>query len=490
MVAAHAPLLSKSKLLAARQCRRRLHLELHRPELAVIGKETQAALDTGNAVGRVAQSIYGTENSVLVAGNGGLERALRQTALLLRAATPAPVFEAAFEYGGVLVRVDVLLPTGAGWRLVEVKASTRLEPEHVADCAIQLWVVEGAGCPLAGVSVAHVDSQFVYPGDDAYGGLLREEDVEADARRLLPLVPEWASDARAAATGPEPRVAVGAQCFKPYACPFVGHCWPGDVEHPLLELPRAAKGRLGEFVARGYRDLREVPPGELTEAQRRVQRVTRSGVAESDPAIGRYLRSLEFPRYYLDFESVGPAIPVFPGTGPYQALPFQWSCHYESGPGRLEHAEFLDLTAAPPFRRLAESLVRALGRVGPIVVYSSYERTMLDRLARLFADLGPALAALAGRLVDLRPIIEQGYYHPSMRGSWSLKSVLPAVLPDMNYGKLDGIQEGMDASSGYLEAIAPGTTPERRQALDAQLRAYCRFDTEALYRLVQVFAAR
>jgi len=475
--------------MAARQCRRRLHLEIHRPELAEISKETRAAFDTGHAVGRVAREIYASGNALMVTDEGGLEHALRKTARALRAPDPGPIFEATFRYSGVLVRADVLLPEGHGWRLIEVKASTRVEPEHLNDCAIQQWVLRGSGCRIQRVSVAHVDSTFVYPGDRLYPGLLREADVDEQVGQQLGLVPDWVRDARAAASGPEPEVPVGAQCFKPHACPFVRHCWPRDVEYPLLELPRASKGRLGEFVAEGYRDLRDVPPDRLTDAQRRVQRVARSGQPEIDPAIAEYLASLDYPRYFLDFESVGPAIPVFAGTRPYDALPFQWSCHYEPAPGSLDHAEFLDLGGTPPFRRLAESLVRAVGRTGPVIVYSSYERTMLERLARHYPDLETALGAIAGRLVDLRPLFEQGYYHPAMRGSWSLKALLPAVLPELSYESLGGIREGTDASSGFLEAIAPGTTEERKRELEVQLRRYCRFDTEALYRLVEAFTA-
>jgi len=475
--------------MAARQCRRRLYLEIRRPELAEISKETRAAFDTGHAVGRVAREIYASGNALMVPDDGGLEHALRKTSRAMLAKDRGPVFEATFRYSGVLVRADVLLPDGPGWRLVEVKASTRVEPEHLNDCAIQQWVLHGAGCRLQRISVAHVDSTFVYPGDGMYHGLLQEVSVDQQVRQQLALVPGWVRDARAAASGAEPEVPVGAQCFKPYACPFMRHCWPRDVEHPLLELPRANKGRLGEFVAEGYRDLRDVPPGRLTDAQRRVQRVVRSGEPEVDAAIAGYLASLDYPRYYLDFESAGPAVPVFAGTRPYQSLPFQWSCHYEPAPGALDHAEFLDLSGAPPFRRLAESLIRALGRTGPILVYSGYERTMLERLAGLYPDLEPALDAMVGRLVDLRPLFEQGYYHPAMRGSWSLKALLPAVLPDLRYEDLDGIREGTDASSGYLEAIASGTTLERKRELDDQLRRYCRFDTEALYRLVGAFMA-
>ena len=126
-----------------------------------------------------------------------------------------------------------------------------------------------------------------------------------------------------------------------------------------------------------------------------------------------------------------PAVPIFAGTRPFEALPFQWSCHIETSAGQLAHAEFLDLGAAPPMRRLAESLLATLGTTGPIVVYTPYERRVLRELAARYADLAAPLAALAERIVDLHPPTRQHYYHPAMQGSWSIKAVLPTVAPDL-----------------------------------------------------------
>ena len=481
--------LSKSKLMSVRQCLKRLYLEVHHPELAVVSAETQQTFATGHEVGAMAQAIYADGQATLIPYEGGLKHALRKSARLLSGDPGSPVFEATVEYGGVLVRADVLLPDGNAWRMVEVKASTRVEPHHHFDCAVQSWVFRSAGYPLSCVSLAHVDNRFEYPGDGDYRGLLREVDLGEEVAELEPTVAGWVQTARDAITGGEPDVAVGAHCFKPYECPFVAHCWPADAEHGLLELPRANKGRLAEFVARGYRDVRDVPAEELTENQRRVQRAVESGREEILPAAGEFVRALDYPRYYLDFESIGPAVPVFSGMRPYHALPFQWSCHFESAPGELAHAEFLDLSGVAPFRRLAESLIRALGKSGPILTYSPYEKTMIERLAALFPDLRPTLDTLAVRLVDLKPVVQANFYHPDMRGSWSIKAVLPQVAPDMDYSKLDGIQEGTAASLAYLEAIAADTDAARVSEIETQLRRYCRFDTEAMVRLTQFFAA-
>lgn len=473
--------------MAARQCARRLHLEVHHPELAATTARTQAAFRIGHRVGEVARRIYGgAAGGAVVEYDEGLEEACRTTAERLRA-TPAPIFEATFEHAGVFVRVDALLPDQGGWRLVEVKASTGVKEEHAADVAVQAWVLRAAGVTPTRLALAHVDKQFVYAGDGDYRGLLAEKDVTSEAGELIPQVPGWIAAARRAMEAEEPVVAVGAHCFAPWPCPFVARCWPSDTPHPLLDLG-GSRERLAALVAEGWRDLRDVPEDRLSDKQRRIQRVTLSGRPELLPEVSRQVAALAFPRYYLDFETIAPAVPIFPGTRPYETVPFQWSCHYEPAPGVLEHADFLDLTGEPPMRRFAESLIRVLGRAGPVLVYTGYERGVIQGLRERYPDLASPLGAIVARLVDLHPLAERGFYHPLMRGSWSLKALLPVVAPDLCYADLPEIQEGTAASEGYLEASDPATTRERKRALERALRAYCRMDTEALVRLARFLA--
>jgi len=470
--------------MSARQCLKRLHLDLYRKDLRYISPATEAAFEAGHRVGAIARELYGTDAAAFISLAGGMAHALRKTARLLREGPQFPIFEATVRHGGVLVRIDLLLPDGDGWRIVEVKASTRVKDEYAFDCAVQSWVFQGAGHRLTGLFLAHVDNGFVYQGEGDYRGLLTEQDLSAEVEMLLPAVPEWIRKARLAAAPQEPLVAVGAQCVKPYECPFLGYCWPSDTEYPVQHLPRASKAKLGALIARGIADLRQVPADELTDKQLRVQRVSRAGAAERLPGAQRFADALAYPRYYLDFETIAPAIPIWAGTRPYEPLPIQWSCHFEASPGQLGHADFLDLTGDPPMRRLAESLIRVLGTTGPVLMYTSYERQVIGRLIERFPDLAVPLGAIIERLVDLATATEQNYYHPQMAGSWSLKAVLPCVAPDMNYSDLEGIQEGTGASEGYLEAIDPVTSDDRKQELRGQLLRYCKFDTAAMVRLL------
>jgi len=239
----------------------------------------------------------------------------------------------------------------------------------------------------------------------------------------------------------------------------------------------------------GYRDIRDVPSsGISSETQLRIHRVTMEGVPELLPGARAFVEALAYPRFYLDFETVGPAIPLWAGTRPYQTLPFQWSCHIERSPGAMEHAEFLDLSGDPPMRSLAEQMITDLETSGPVLMYTSYERGVIEGLAGMFPDLAGPLRAIIDRLVDLHPVTRINYYHPDMLGSWSIKAVLPTIAPEMDYAQLEGIQEGMGASLAYLEAIDPQTNEANREEIHKSLLKYCKHDTEAMVQLVHFFA--
>ena len=221
--------------------------------------------------------------------------------------------------------------------------------------------------------------------------------------------------------------------------------------------------------------------------------MTREGRPEVLDGAGRALASLPYPRYYLDFETIGPAVPIWPGTRPYARLPVQWSAHIDDGAGdgsidSLRHEEFLDLSGEPPMRALAEALIECLGESGPVLMYTNYEEGVIKELIELFPDLAEPLQEIIDRLFDLHPVVKDNYYHPKMLGSWSIKAVLPCIAPHMSYAGLEGIAEGMAASEGFIEAIDPETAPERKTELEEQLLRYCRFDTEAMVEIVKFFS--
>jgi hypothetical protein len=481
------PYLSKSRIMSARQCLKLLYLEKNRPDLANITSSTESVFSTGHSVGDIAQQIYGSDDAAFILYEDGLDSAIRQTKELMEASPCVPIFEATFQYDDVLVRVDVLLPDGDAWRMVEVKASITVKADHHIDCAIQAWVIHSLGYPISTVSLAHVNKQFVYEGDGNYVGMLEEKDLTESVASLEADVLSLVEQARSALRDGEPSVDVGGHCSKPYNCAFLTYCWPTDVEYPITGLG-GGRTKLGTLVAEGFRDIRDVPDERLAGAsQRRIHRVTCDGNAEVLSAGVEFVTSLAYPRYYLDFETIAPAVPIWAGTSPYAPVPIQWSCHIENAQGDVRHVEFLDLSGEPPMRRLAEEMVDGLEGDGPILMYTRYEERVIRSLMDLFPDLARSLQSLVDRLVDLHPVVKRDYYHPKMLGSWSIKAVLPAIAPQMNYSNLEGINQGVAASEGFLEAIDSSTSVARRAELEEQLLRYCRFDTLAMMEIVWFF---
>lgn len=484
------PALSKSRLIAFRQCPKRLWLEVHRPQLREDSAQARAGFEVGHAVGEVAQRLYDPAGrGVVVDREGGLGAAFERSRALL--GSGAPVFEAGFAAGGAYAFADVLLPQGRrGWRLVEVKASTTVKDYQRDDAAIQAQVFAAAGVPLAGVALANIDSTWVYPGGEDYRGLFRETDVTEEAQGRADEVKAWIRGAQAVAAAPEePAVAMGAQCREPFECGFAGYCGSlvPQATYPVAWLPRVQKQALRDFLAQpGVTELAQVPDELLNDLQRRVKRHSIEGSVYLDAAGARAaLGKDERPAYFLDFESVNPAVPIWKGTRPYQQVAFQFSVQRLEADGRVVASDFLDLSGADPSRPLAEALIAACGERGAVYAYNaSFERSRIRELAERFPGLGRGLEAIVARLVDLEPIARGHYYHPSQQGSWSLKAVLPAIAPDMDYATLEGVQGGTEASAAYLEAIHPSTSAARKAEIERQLLAYCRQDTLALVRVL------
>ena len=481
--------LSKSKVMAGVQCQKRLYLEVNHPELAEVSRITQMRFGQGKRLGEVARRMYG--NGVLVGHDDDLAQAVAVSKALLDNSPADAFFEATFSHGSVLVRADVLQRGKQGLRLVEVKSSTKVKSQHLQDCAIQSWVIEGAGYPLERIELAHVDTSFVYQGAGNYAGILLHNDLTAEVRPLMKAVPDWVDQCQQTLAGALPNIAVGEHCRFPHNCPFIGHCSPPQPEYPISMLHHG--GRIvQELIAEGINDVRAIPEGRLRKkVHRRIRWVTLSGQYELDDLAGKMLSRLPYPRYYLDFETVQFVVPEWAGTRPYNQLPFQWSCHIEEEDGNISHVDFLDTSGEPPMRRFAVSLVDALGDGGPILVYNmSFEKGRVHELAGTFPDLAGRLHAIAGRMVDLLPIAQEHYYHPAMKGSWSIKAVLPTIAPELNYQGLVEVQDGTMAQSAYLEAISSNTAPDRRDRLTQALREYCKLDTLAMVKIAHFFEGK
>jgi hypothetical protein len=360
--------------------------------------------------------------------------------------------------------------------------------------ATQLWVTRGSGLPIHRAVVRHIDTRFVYPGGGDYRGLFTDSDGGAPLDAALEARPSLAARAIVLSQVSEPQIATGDHCQSPFACPFTSYCAsgaPAVPDFPVALLP-GAKGKAAsrQLMDAGYGDLRSVPDGFLADPEHlRILEATRTGSPYHDrEALIRAVAGWEGPRYYLDFETVGLVIPVWAGTRPFEALPFQFSCHVEGKDGTITHTEFLDLSGNDPSRACAEALIAALGARGAIVTYNlPTERAGLKALAGRCPDLAPQLEAMIARLVDLLPLVKAYYYHPAMKGSYSIKAILPAVVPELSYEDLE-VKDGRAAQVAWLAASHPDASPEYKARLREAMLRYCERDTWAMVALVRALA--
>ena len=490
-------LLSKSKVMAFRQCPKRLWLSIHHPELSEESAGAQARFTVGFEVGEIARRLYDPEGggTVLDVQSEGYDVAFDQTQALLQGGRP--IFEGGFRAASALAFADVLLPVKArtrrSWRMVEVKSSASLKDYHRDDAAIQSFIVHSSGLALSRIAVAHIDSQWTYPGDGEYNGLLVEHDLTDDVRARQGDVRGWIEEAQTVAKRrKEPAIRTGGHCTRPYVCPFHEYCRGQEprAKQPLDWLPSVQKKALKSYLeAHPAGELRDVPDDLLNDLQKRVKTVTLSGQPFLDRAgAARALRAHRLPAYFMDFETIQFAVPIWKGTRPYQQIPFQFSVHRLGSRGALTHDQFLDLSGEDPSKRFADALVHTCGERGAIFVYNAaFEKTRIAELAHRFPRMKRDLNAIAARIVDLYPIARNHFYHPNQQGSWSIKDVLPVTCPELSYAALDGVQDGGMAQEAFLEALAPDTTMHRKAELERQLTAYCKLDTYAMVRLRQFF---
>ena len=483
--------LSKSKFLSGLQCHKRLYLEIHQPFLATKpDAATQAMFEMGTEVGALARSRF--PGGVLVtAGYRQTEAALAQTAALIQDLSVPAIFEAAFLHEGVLIRADVLerVPSmegqPGGWHLIEVKSSTRVKDIHLEDLAVQSHVIAGAGLSLLSVGLMHITTGYQYRGGAIdLTELFAVQDLsEAVAQRRAEVPGRLAGMTSMLLQSQSPAIEPDRHCHTPYDCPFWNHCTKDKPSRWIHYLP-GSKQIVGQLTEQGVTTIDEIPDGtKLSPVQRRVK----ENVEWISPKLGAVLKAVQYPVHHLDFETVMLAVPRFSETRPYQALPVQWSNHIEEATGELRHEEFLHKDTSDPRKVLAESLLESLGEKGSICVYSPYERSILEQLAIAIPSLKPALSSIIARLWDLFPIIRDHYYHPAFDGSYSIKSVLPAMVPSLAYDDL-AIKEGGHAASQYYRMVFVETDWVERATIEEALLRYCERDTLAMVELRRTLA--
>jgi hypothetical protein len=494
--------LTKTKILSGLQCHKKLWFDLHDPKK----KEHNWILEKGFRFENIVRENYSKNYGKVLDLSGDWEDVVSKTMLGIKSNDIEVIFEGAFIYLDTLVRADVLIKNKKGWELLEIKSSTKLKDAHISDIAIQSFIVKKCGVNLTSVKLIHVNEDFTYTSDGNYKDLinfeneitdevaLKEKDVSNYIRDLTPLIDEKDS----------PNILMGDHCQKPYLCDYQVRCKSSLTETNITSydiLPFIGKNKkvieyckengiedLQKFPAKFFKDHKNYAPG----YHKIIQDAHKNNKSWFSSDLKDIFSELEFPFFFMDFETVQQGVPIIKGTQPNYALPFQWSVHkLESIDKKIELNDaksFLKFNDQNIEREFVEELLKAVGSKGVIFVHSPYEVTTLNKMKIKDSckDLTDKIDNLIARIKDTLPIVRKNFYSPLMNGSYSIKDIIRATTPsDINYDDKDGISSGDAAQLAWFIYTDPKTSEKDKELQRKLLIEYCSKDTLVLYYLVK-----
>jgi len=478
--------LSKSLLLKGMQCPKALYLAKNPPVFVFPPQpDREARYRTGTEVGLLAQGLFPGGVEVPYAGLSVTEQ-LARTRELIEAGAPV-IYEASFAWEEIFVKVDILVRAGSSWEIHEVKMATAIKDINLDDVAIQYYVLSRCGLSVSRSFLVHIDNSYVRQGALDVHRLFAGEEVTTAVLARQGGLPELIERLRATlAAGCEPAIDIGPWCTDPYECDFIPYCWRHIPEESVFSLSGSAADKFALYYA-GFVRLEEVPPDRLKDKQRFEAEATLGRHDTIHPErVRAFLESLWYPLCPLDFETFDTPIPPFDGVRPYQKIPFQYSLHIQPQEGvEAEHREYLAAPGIDPRRELAERLLAEIPEGACVLAYNqAFEKGVLRDLATAFPDLASAIETRLANVRDLMlPFKRRDVYRWPMQGSYSIKKVLPALVPDLSY-------EGLNVADGQMAMLAwheMGATddPERVAAIRRALLEYCRLDTWAMVRILE-----
>ena len=486
--------LSKSRYTQFRSCEKGLWLSVFKSEEAVIDDATQARFTAGNEVGDLAMGLLGPFEEMTARKEDGHLDYGKMVALTQEAIKRGVenICEAAFSFQGNYCAVDILHKTPGGYAIYEVKSSTEADKDiYTWDVAFQKYVLTGCGINVTGTFLVCIDNQYVRHGDIEIQKLFKINDISAAVAVEYPDVAANVKAARKVLEGSEPVVPISVNCNNPYGCAFWQYCTKGIPTPSVFDLYRLNMGKKISLYQSGKVTFEDVDAMPLSRIQRMQVDCYLKDTSSIDKAgIRQFLSTLSYPLYFLDFETIQPPVPLYDGTRPYQQITTQYSLHYQNTEGgELFHKEFLAPTHGDPMRPLAERLCEDIPDNVCVLAYNKqFECGRIKELADMFPDLSAHLLAIRDNIKDLLVPFSSGFYYvKEMGGSFSIKSVLPALFPndpELDYHALDELcQNGGDAMN-LFPSLASMSADEERKARQALLD-YCRLDTLAMVKVLQ-----
>jgi len=484
--------LSKSLYTRGMQCPKSLWLKKYKLEvLTPPDASVQAVFETGNVVGELACQLFPDGKEVLFTRDYG--EMIATTKVLLDEGVQN-IYEATFNYNGILVMVDILHVEPDGVEIYEVKSSTSVKDIYLHDVSIQYYVLKNLGFHIKSANVVHIDSSYIRGDALDIDALFSVVDVTGDVLELQENIPHVLEEFETYLEDKtnEPDIDIGSHCNKPYECDAKEYCWRVQrsiPEYSMFNIFNLGSKKQVELYEQGIVDIKDIPDiFAMTAKQSQAVSNYKSGVTHIDKvAIEGFLSTLAYPIYHLDFETFQQAIPEWKGISPFMQIPFQYSLHIEHEDGRLEHHEFLAVDGIDPRELLAQKLCEDIPIDVTVLAYNmGFEKGVIRKLASKYETLSLHLLDIHDNIKDLMtPFQQKHYVTPSMNGSYSIKYVLPALVPQMQqaYKELDGVQNGGEAMNAFANLSKLDET-EKEKMRDALLE-YCKLDTLAMVKILK-----
>ena len=436
-------------------------------------------MEQGKEIGRRARSLY--PEGIFVNELSSNAAAVRTHDLLDNPLTQV-IFEATFLAGSYIAKADILVRDAGSWELIEVKSSVVTKEEFIDDMAYTTLVAQAAGFFPSTISLTLVDKNYrlgMHP-EQLFVKVDMTEKVLAKVDEFKTMF-DFIDSVSSTPDEPEPQLTYNCK-----QCEEFSECLGKEIESHIFEIPRIQQKAVEKLIAAGIISIHEIPESfSLTDNQKRVVDCVKCGKMQIDPALHKKLAKICWPAFYLDFETMMTAIPLWPDIAPYEQIPIQYSLHICENSGNIiRHRDYLADPHRDCRRELAERLIVDLKGEGSIITYSGFEKTTISKLSKTFSDLSDELQSLIDRIVDLEPCIKC-INHPEFCGRTSIKKVLPVLVPDLSYEGLE-IADGDAALVTFAMMTQGMMDTDEMERKRAALLEYCKMDTLAMVRLHEV----
>jgi len=482
-------LLSKSSFIRGVQCEKHLYLyKYHYNEMDQLSEMQKAIFKRGTDVGKLAQQLFANGIDASPKSQFEYDKAVIETEKLIEGKQKV-IYEASFNHSDVLAVADILVNEKSGLKIYEVKSSTSVSETYIRDAALQYWVISNSGYKIKDFSITYINNQYIRKGKLDLDELFITKSVLS---LILPLQ-KWIEEnverfKKVLNKKTIPKIDIGEHCYDPYTCGFYEYCRKHIPENSVFDLSGVHLNKKYDLYRDGIIKLEDIPDDAKISQTAKLQiDVYKSKKDVIDKkAIKEFLSDLNYPIYFMDFETFQPAVPMFDNSKPYMQIPFQYSLHYKkSKKSKSDHFEFLAEAGNDPRLKFIENLLRDTKSEGDILTYNkSFEVLRLKEIADAFPKFKKEIEERINRVKDLMlPFQKKYYYTYKMQGSYSIKYVLPALIPELSYKNLE-INEGGLASIAF-ESLFYETDLMRIADTRERLLEYCKLDTYAMVKLLE-----